>query len=146
MVHVPYRGAAPAVSDAVAGQVKLTISGMPPVVQFLKTGQLKAIAVTSRQRSPVFPDAPALAETKGFEDFDLPLWFGLLARSGTAPAILERLAKAAVTALHDPKLREGLETQAAVPVGNTPAEFGDFIRSESAKYARIVALTGIKAR
>jgi len=146
LVHVPYRGAAPAVSDTVSGHVKLTISGMPPVVQFLKTGQLKAIAVTSKQRSPAFPDAPALIETKGFEDFDFPLWFGLLARSGTSQATLERLAKAAVAALHDPKLRDALETQAAVPVGNTPGEFRDFIRSESAKYAKIVELTGVKTK
>jgi tripartite-type tricarboxylate transporter receptor subunit TctC len=146
LVHVPYRGAAPAVSDAVSGHVKLTIAGMPPVLQLLRSGQLKALAVTSKQRSPAFPSVPALAETKGFEDFDLPLWFGLLARSGTPQPILESLAKAAAAALQDPKVREVLQTQAAVPVGNTPAEFGDFIRSESAKYARIVKLTGVKAK
>jgi tripartite-type tricarboxylate transporter receptor subunit TctC len=146
LVHVPYRGAAPAVSDAVSGHVKLTIAGMPAVLQLLKSGQLKALAVTSKHRSPAFPGVPALAETRGFEDFDLPLWFGLLARSGTAQPILESLAKAAAAALQDPKVREVLQTQAAVPVGNTPAEFGDFIRSESAKYAKIVKLTGVNAK
>ncbi|HEX4556183.1 MAG TPA: tripartite tricarboxylate transporter substrate binding protein [Xanthobacteraceae bacterium] len=146
LVPVPYRGAAPAVSDTVSGHVKLTISGMPPVVPFLKSGHLKAIAVTSKRRSPAFPNTPAIAETRGLEDFDFTLWFGLLARSGTAQPIIDKLAKAAVAALQDGKVREVLETQAAVPVGNTPAEFGAFIRSESAKYAKIVELTGIKTK
>lgn len=144
LVHIPYRGAAPAVQDAVSGHVKLTISGMPPVVPFIKAGTLKAIAVTSKSRSPVFPNVPAMSETKGFEQFDFTNWFGLLARTGTPKPILDKMAKAAVEALRDPKLREVLETQAAVPVGNTPEEFRDFIRAESAKYKKIVELTGVK--
>jgi tripartite-type tricarboxylate transporter receptor subunit TctC len=143
LVHVPYRGAAPAVSDAVSGHVKLTISGMPPVVQFMKAGTLNAIAVTSKQRSPAFPGTPAVAETQGLEDFDFTNWFGLLARAGTAQPVLDQLARAAVDALKESKVREVLESQAAVPVGNTSAEFHEFIRSESAKYAKIVEITGI---
>ena len=143
LVHVPYRGAAPAVTDAVAGQVKLTISGMPPVVPFLKAGRLKAIAVTSRQRSPAFPDVPALAETKGLESFDFTNWFGLLARAGTPQPVLEKLASACAEILKDAKVREVLQNQAAVPVGDTPTEFRDFMRAESAKYAKIVKLTGV---
>jgi tripartite-type tricarboxylate transporter receptor subunit TctC len=146
LVHVPYRGAAPAVSDAVGGQVKLTISGMPPVVQFLHAGKLKAIAVTSKRRSPTFPDIPAMAETTGFEEFDFSNWFGLLGRTGTPQSILDKLAKAAVAALKEPQVRDILVTQAAEPVGNTPAEFRDFIRAESARYAKIVELTGIKVK
>lgn len=143
LVHVPYRGAAPAVTDAVAGQVKLTISGMPPVVPFLKASKLKAIAVTSKRRSPAFPDVPALAETPGLESFDFTNWFGLLARAGTPQPVLDKLAAACAEILKDPKVREVLQTQAAVPVGDTPAEFRDFMREESAKYARIVKLTGV---
>jgi tripartite-type tricarboxylate transporter receptor subunit TctC len=146
LMHVPYRGAAPAVSDTVGGQVKLTISGMPPVVQFLQAGTLKAIAVTSKQRSPSFPNIPAIAETKGFEDFDFTNWFGLLARTGTPQPILDKLAKASVATLQDPQVREVLNTQAAEPIGNAPAEFREFIRAESAKYAKIVELTGIKIK
>ena len=141
LVHVPYRGAAPAITDAVSGQVKLTISGMPPVVPFLQSGALKAIAVASKQRSPLYPDIPAMAETKGFEDFDFTNWFGLLARAGTSPEILDRLQKASVEALKDTQVQEILKNQAAVPVGNTPAEFRDFIHAETAKYARIVEAT-----
>jgi tripartite-type tricarboxylate transporter receptor subunit TctC len=146
LIHVPYRGAAPAVADAIGGQVKLTISGMPPVVPFLQSGALKAIAVTSKQRSPEFPAIPALAETQGFEDFDFTSWFGLLARTGTPQLIVDKLATATVAALKDARVREILTTQAAEPVGGTPAEFHDFIRAEAAKYKRIVDLTGVKMR
>jgi tripartite-type tricarboxylate transporter receptor subunit TctC len=144
LVHVPYRGAAPAVQDAVSGQVKLTISGMPPVVPFLQAGSLKAIAVTSQKRSPIFPRIPAMAETKGFEDFDFTNWFGLLARSGTPQPILNKMAETTVATLQDPAVRDIIHAQAAEVVGNTQVEFGQFIQAESAKYGKIVALTGIK--
>jgi tripartite-type tricarboxylate transporter receptor subunit TctC len=146
LIHVPYRGAGPAVSDAVGGQVKLTISGMPPVVGFLQSRALKAIAVASRQRSPRFPDIPALAETRGFEPFDFTNWFGLLARAGTPAGVLERLHKATHAALQDAQVREILMAQAAEPVGNTPAEFREFIRAEIAKYGKVVELTGVTIR
>jgi tripartite-type tricarboxylate transporter receptor subunit TctC len=141
--HVPYRGAALALQDAVAGQVKLTISGMPPVVPFMNSGSLKAIAVASRQRSPEFPNIPAMAETKGFEDFDFTNWFGLLAPAGTPQPVLDTLYKAAVAALKTPDVRAVLKSQAAEPVGDTPVEFSQFIKDESAKYAKIVAATGV---
>lgn len=144
--HIPYRGAALAVQDAVAGQVKLTISGMPPVVPFLQANALKAIAVASRQRSPQFPDIPAMSETNGFENCDFTNWFGLLARAGTPQPILDRLSTAAVAALQSAVVRETLKTQAAEPVGNSPEEFGRFIREENAKYAKVVALTGLKLK
>jgi tripartite-type tricarboxylate transporter receptor subunit TctC len=146
LVHVPYRGAAPAVTDLVGGQVKLMVAGLPPVAQFLRAGTLKPIAVASGRRSPTFPDIPAMAETAGFEDFDFTNWFGLLARTGTPQSILDRLGKVAVAAVNDAYMRDILMTQAAEPVGNTSAEFRDFIRAESAKYAKIVEFTGIKAQ
>jgi tripartite-type tricarboxylate transporter receptor subunit TctC len=102
--------------------------------------------VTSKARSPKFPNVPALAETSGFEDFDFTNWFGLLARAGTPAPILDRLHKAAVDALRDPRVQEVLKTQAAEPVGNTPAEFREFIRVEAARYAKIIQATGIKAK
>jgi tripartite-type tricarboxylate transporter receptor subunit TctC len=137
LIHVPYRGAGPAVADAVGGQVKLTISGMPPVVGFLQSRALKAIAVASRQRSPRFPDVPALAETRGFEEFDFTNWFGLLARAGTPAIVLQRLHRTTIEALKDAQVREILMAQAAEPVGNTPAEFREFIRAEIAKYGDV---------
>jgi len=146
LAHVPYRGATPAITDAVSGQVKLTISGMPPVVPFLKSRALKAIAVTSKTRSPLFPDIPAMAEVTGFEDIDFTNWFGLLARAGTSPDILDRLQKASVEALKDAHVQEALANQAAVAVGNTPAEFRKFIQLETAKYARIVEITRLELK
>lgn len=142
--HVPYRGAAPAVTDAVAGQVKFTISGMPPVVPFLKAGKLKAIAVTSKQRFPLFPDVPAMSEIKGFEDFDFTNWFGLLAPAGTPQPILDKLQKASVEALRDEQVRKILESQAAIAVGNTSQEFKKFILDEAARYKKIVEITHVK--
>jgi tripartite-type tricarboxylate transporter receptor subunit TctC len=146
LVHIGYRGAAPAVTDAVAGHVKLTISGMPPVVPFLQSGQLKAIGVTTKLRAPMFPNIPAMAETKDFEEFDFSNWFGLFARTGTSTAILDELYKASIEALKDAQVRGVLITQAAEPIGNTPAEFREFIRAEAAKYAKIVKLTGVTVR
>jgi len=146
LVHVPYRGAAPAITDAVGGQVKLTISGMPPVVPFLQSNQLKAIAVTSKQRSPSFPNIPAMAEIPGFAQFDFTNWFGLLAPAGTPPAVLEKLHAAVVDALKDAKVREILVAQAAEPVGNTPQEFSAFIRAESEKYGKVAELAGLKVK
>jgi tripartite-type tricarboxylate transporter receptor subunit TctC len=146
LAPVPYRGAQPAVTDTVAGHVKLTISGMPPVVPFLQSGALKAIAVTSKQRSVIFPNIPALAETPGFEEFDFTNWFSLLARAGTPVSILDRLQQASGEALKDAHVREILTTQAAEPVGNTQAQFREFIRAEVAKYAKSVDLAGVKLR
>lgn len=117
---------------------------MPPVVPFLQAGSLKAIAVTSKQRLPLFPNIPAMAETPGFEDFDFTNWFGLLARAGTPQPILDKIAAAAVAALENPGVRDILNSQAAVPVGDTPAEFGQFMRGEAAKYGKIVKMTGLK--
>lgn len=146
LIHVPYRGAAPAVSDVVGGQVKLTVSGMPPTIQFLQAGTLKAIAVASKRRSPAFPNIPAMAETKGFEDFDFTNWFGLLGRTGTSQAVLDKLAKVCVAALQDSQIRDAFKAQAAEAVGNTPVEFREFIRAESAKYAKVIELTGIRVK
>jgi tripartite-type tricarboxylate transporter receptor subunit TctC len=116
---------------------------MPPVVGFVQSHALKAIAVASRKRSARFPEIPALAETSGFEEFDFTNWFGLLARAGTPAGILDQLYKASSEALQDSQVREILGAQAAEPVGNTPEQFRDFIRAEAAKYAKVVQLTGV---
>ena len=144
--HIPYRGAGPAVQDAVASHVPLTIAGMPPVVPYVKTGTLRAVAVTSAKRSVLFPEIPALAELGGdYREFDLTNWFGLLAPAGTPDVILQSLHTAAVAALADTTVRQRIADQGAEPVGNTPAEFTVFIRAESDKYKRIAAATGVKA-
>ena len=144
LTHVPYRGAGPAVTDAVGGQVNLTISGMPPVVPFLQSGGLKAIAVTSKRRSPTFAAIPSMAETKGFEEFDITNWYGLFARSAVSSIVLERLQKASAEALKDPQVRKIFTTQAAEPVGSTRSEFGDFFRGEVDKYSKLAGSIELK--
>jgi tripartite-type tricarboxylate transporter receptor subunit TctC len=145
LVHVPYKGAAPAVTDAVAGHVKLTILGIPPTVPFVKSGALKLLAVASKQRSTLFPDIPAMAETATFSDFDFTIWIGLLAPAKTPDHILQRLHKASAEALQAPAVRQKFTALGAEPLGNTPEEFRTFISADIAKYARIVKLAGIEA-
>jgi tripartite-type tricarboxylate transporter receptor subunit TctC len=145
--HIPYRGAGPAVADAIAGQVPLTIAGMPPVVPHVKAGTLKAVAVTSARRSALFPDIPTLAEQgPAYRDIDLTNWFGFLAPAGVPESILRRLHAAAIAALAEPVVRQRIADQGAEPVGNTPAEFQAFIAAESEKYRRIAVATGVKAQ
>ena len=145
MKHVAYRGAAPAVQDAVAGHVPITISGMPPVVELIKSGKLRAIAVTSAKRTPRLPDTPVLAELgQEFAALEITNWFGLFAPAGVSENVRQKLHQAAVKALGDPMVRQRIAEQGAEAVGNTPAEFAAFIAAEFAKYARIVKLSGVR--
>jgi len=145
MKHVAYRGAAPAVQDAVAGHVPITILGMPPVVELIKSGKLKAIAVTSAKRSPLLPDTTALAELGSeFGAIDITNWFGFFAPKGISADTRQKLHQAAVNALTDPSVRQRIAEQGAVAVGNTPAEFAAFIAAESDRYARIAKLSGVR--
>jgi tripartite-type tricarboxylate transporter receptor subunit TctC len=145
LLPIVYRGMAQALADTLSGQVALSISGLPPALPFLRSGHLKAIAVTSKRRSPFLPGVPALAETKGLEEFDTVSWYGLLAPKGMPAVLVEKLHLAVVQALKKDKVREILESQAAEPVGNTPDEFSRFIRAEATKYAKIIEVTGLKA-
>ena len=146
MLHIAYKGAAPAVQDAVSGQVMLTISGLPTVMAHIKAGALKPVAVTSAKRAPTFPGVVALAELGDkYRDLDINNWFGFFAPAGVAKDIIEKLRAATVKALSAPLMQERLAQQGAEAVGNSPEEFRAFINAEAAKYARISAVTGIKA-
>ena len=146
MLHIAYKGAAPAVQDAVSGQVMLTISGLPTVMAHIKAGALKPVAVTSAKRAPAFPGVVALAELGDkYRDLDINNWFGFFAPAGVAKDIIEKLRAATVKALSAPLMQERLAQQGAEAVGNSPEEFRAFINAEAAKYARISAVTGIKA-
>lgn len=146
MKHIAYRGAAPAVQDVVAGHVPITISGMPPVVELVRSGKLSAVGVTSAKRSPLLPNTPALAELGSeFAAFDITNWFGFFAPAGLSEEIGQKLHRAAVKALDDPVVRQRIAEQGAEAVGNTAAEFAAFIAAESAKYAQIAKLSGVRA-
>jgi len=144
MVHIPYKGAAPAVIDLLAGHVSLMFDNMSSALPNIKTGRVRAIAVTTLKRSPLLPQLPTISES-GLRGFDISTWFGVFAPAGKPPAIVTRLNTEIVRILHTPDMKERLATLGAEPVGNKPDEFAAFIRSEIPKYARVIKASGAKA-
>ncbi len=144
MVHIPYKGAAPALADLLGGQVSMFFSGMPPAMTHVKSGKLRALAVTTSKRSPAAPDVPTMAEA-GIAGFDISNWFGVFAPAGTPEDILNKLNAEIVKALALPDVKERLAGAGAETVGNTRAEFATFIDKEMAKYAKLARESGAKA-
>jgi tripartite-type tricarboxylate transporter receptor subunit TctC len=145
MVHIPYKGAAPAMTDLLAGQVQLMFDNLANALPNVKAGKLHALAVTTRRRSPAMPDLPTIAES-GLPGFDLSTWFGVMVPAGTPPEIITRLNAEIVRALNANDMRERLEKMGAEPpAGNTPENFAAFIRAEAAKYAKVIKDSGAKA-
>ena len=143
VAHVPYKGAAPALTDLLGGQVSLFFSGMPPAMPHVKSGKLRALAVTTTRRSPAAPDVPTMAEA-GVTGFDISNWFGVFAPAGTPAAVLDRLNAEFVKALALPDVKERLASQGAETVGNSRDEFAAFIKAEAAKYAQLIKVSGAK--
>jgi tripartite-type tricarboxylate transporter receptor subunit TctC len=142
LVHVPYKGVGPMITDMLAGQVRLTISSAVPLSPQVKIGKLRGLAVTGPKRSPSFPDLPAIAETvRGYEVVN---WFGLVAPAGTPEAVVARVNKELNAALLSPALKERLASQGADAVGGTPEDFGRIIRADYAKWGRVVKASGAK--
>ncbi|HYG42782.1 MAG TPA: tripartite tricarboxylate transporter substrate binding protein [Bordetella sp.] len=135
--HVPYRGAAPAMADVLGGQVPLTFDNIITTLPLIEAGKLRALAVSSAQRSPAAPDIPTLAEL-GVKDYDATSWFGLFVPAGTAPDIVSKLGAVAVQAVRTPEVSATLRKVGAEPVGSTPAEFAVFFKEEVAKWAEVV--------
>jgi len=144
MVHVPYKGAAPALADLLGGQVQLMFSTMPPALPHVKDGKLRALAVTSLKRSRATPDLPTVDEA-ALPGFEANTWHGVVVPSGTPAAIVARLNREIVAILHLPDVVERLSAQGAEPVGSTPEEFAAYIRSETLKWAKVVRDSGAKA-
>lgn len=143
IVHVPYKGSGPAVVDLLGGQVQMMFDNLPSSAPQIQAGKLRALAVTSKERSPTLPDVPTMAEA-GVPGYEALSWFGVLAPAGTPDAIVARLQAEIAKALADPAMRERFAELGAVPVGDTPAEFADFIGAETAKWAEVVQSAGIK--
>jgi tripartite-type tricarboxylate transporter receptor subunit TctC len=141
---IPYKGAGQAVADIVAGQVDLFFSGMAPVVPQLQAGSLKAFAVTGDHRAPAAPAVPTLAEL-GYRGFDLSGWFGLFAPSGTPPAVIERLRRAALDALAGVQLRDALALQGVELRPLAGEKLRAFVAAETEKYRRLIGELGITA-
>jgi tripartite-type tricarboxylate transporter receptor subunit TctC len=141
MQHVPYRGAGPAYPDLMTGKVDVMFDNLPGAVEFVKTGKLRALGVTSAQRSFVFPDLPTIGET--IPGFDVTLYYGVSAPKGTPPDIIAVLNKAINAALADPKMRERIAGFGGVPLSVTPAEFGKLVADETVKWEKVVKTIGL---
>jgi len=144
MVHFPYRGSGPALLDMVGGTMDVMFDNLPSSMPQIKAGKLKALAVTSRQRSAAMPDLPTIEEAAGLKGFDATSWFGLLAPAGTPPEVVNRLQQETAKALNVPAIKEKLVAQGAIPSGNTPAEFARHIDAEHKKWAQVVKVSGAK--
>ena len=144
MVHVPYRGAAPAGVDLAAGRVDFFFVSYSSLLPFLQAGKVRVIAVTSPQRLPALPDIPTMAEA-GFAGIALDAWFGLVAPAGTSDAVIDKLNAAFVRAVRDPNVVKQMTEQGAEAVATTPAEFAAFIASETERFGKVVRAVGVKA-
>lgn len=143
MTHIPYRGSAPAVADLMAGQLDLMFDNLPSVIAHIRSGKLRALAVTSPKRSASLPELPTIAEA-GVPGFDATAWFGVMAPTGTPAQAVNRMQQVLARALATPEIRERLLGLGAEGVGNTPEAFGQFIRAETAKWANLVKISGAK--
>ncbi|WP_233167473.1 Bug family tripartite tricarboxylate transporter substrate binding protein [Xylophilus sp. ASV27] len=144
LLHVPYKGTAPALNDVLGGAVPLMFSNLPATLPFLKQGKLVAIGVTEARRSAAAPDIPTLAE-QGIQGVTVTSWYGLMAPKGTPAAVVEQLAKDAAEVLAQPEVRERLKVQGMTDAAMTPAEFSTYIRDETAVWARIIKARNIVA-
>jgi tripartite-type tricarboxylate transporter receptor subunit TctC len=143
VLHVPYRGTGPQLTDLMGGRLEAAAVGAPAVLQFIKTGKLRCIATGTTQRLPQLPDVPTVAE-QGFPGFEMTQWYGLLAPASMAKANVDKLAAAAARAIKEPTALKLLENEAAIAVGSTPAEFAKFIESERQRWKPVIARAKIK--
>ena len=144
MTHIPYTGSAPALLGLVSGQVDVMFDNLPSAMALIKSGKLKAFAVTSAQRSAAMPELPTLEDAGQLKGFEASSWFGLLAPAGTPPEVLSRLQQETAKALNSPDIKEKLQAQGAIPSGNTPQQFAALIDAEIKKWAAVVKASGAR--
>jgi tripartite-type tricarboxylate transporter receptor subunit TctC len=142
MQHVPYRGSAPAMTDMLAGQVQVIFDNMPSVLQHIKSGKLRALAVTTATRSDELPDVPTVAET--VKDYEASAWFGMGVPKGTAGEIIAVLNKAVNEVLGEPLIKQRLSELGAIAMTGTPEDFGKIIQSETDKWEKVVKFAGAR--
>jgi tripartite-type tricarboxylate transporter receptor subunit TctC len=143
IVHVPYRGGAAMLTDLLAGRVQLAFDNLPQILPHVRSGAVRALAVTSSTRSRFAPELPTMVEA-GVPGFDITSWFGLTAPQGTPEPIIARCNAILRAATRDPALLQALEAQGAEPLSMTPAEFGAFLRSERDRYGEIIRVSGAR--
>jgi tripartite-type tricarboxylate transporter receptor subunit TctC len=144
MAHIPYRGSGPALLDLAGGSMDVMFDNLPSAMQLIKSGKLKALAVTSAQRSAALPEMPTVEEAAGLKGFEASSWFGLLAPAGTPADVVSRIQQEVAKSLATPAMKERLATLGAIPSGNTPAQFAALIDAEHKKWAEVVKASGAK--
>jgi len=144
MVHIPYRGSAPVVTDLLAGQVDVMFDNVPNVIQHVRTGKMKALAVSTAKRSPLAPEVPSVDEA-GVPGYDLSVWFGVLAPAGTPRDIIQRLNTEIVKILQSAEVKDRFLKQGVEVQTSTPEQFDAFVRSEVARWAKVIKDAGIRA-
>ena len=144
MVHVPYKGSAPAVTDLLGNQIAIMFDNMPSAIQHVRAGKLRPIAVTTAKRSPELPDVPTIAEA-GVPGYEATSWFGMFAVAGTPKPVLDKLHAALVKVLGQPDVKKKIAEQGGDVVAETPAQFATFIKAETAKWGKVVKESGATA-
>jgi tripartite-type tricarboxylate transporter receptor subunit TctC len=144
LVHVPYKGNAPALNDLIGGQVDMIFSALPPLLPHAKAGKLRILGIGALERHPLAPEVPTIAE-QGLPGYVMGTWYGIFATAGSPADALERLSVEVRKAIGDAKVRETIAAQGADAVSNTPAEFRQFFTAEFARWAKLVKDAGIKA-
>jgi tripartite-type tricarboxylate transporter receptor subunit TctC len=142
IVHVPYRGAAPAISDLLGQQVQMTFLDLPVILPQIRAGALRPIAIGSPQRAATAMEVPTTAEA-GMPDLRIENWYGMVAPAGTPPAVVAALNRTAIEAMHDPAVQEKLAVQGLTLIGDTPEHFRGFIDTETRKWAAVIKDAGI---
>ena len=141
LLHVPYRGAAPALTDLISGQVQVMFDNMPSSIEQIRAGKLRALGVTTAKRSPALPDVPTVADT--VPGYEASAWFGMGAPKGTPPEVVNKLNKAINAALADPNIQARLADLGGIVMAGTPADFGQVIVEETEKWAKVVKAAGV---
>jgi len=143
LTHVPYKGSTPALTDLIGGQVQVMVDNLVTAAPQIKAGRLRALAVTSSQRVPEFPDIPTIAES-GYPGFDVTVWVGFMAPGKTPPAIIETLNREITRILAQPQIKQKVADMGGVTVPMSPAQFNSFVRAEIDKWGVVVKQAGIK--
>jgi tripartite-type tricarboxylate transporter receptor subunit TctC len=139
-VHIPYRGGAPAVTDLMGGQVQVMFDSLPSSIEHIRSGKLRALAVTTTNRSEILPGVPTVAET--LPGYEVSIWYGIVAPKGTPAAIIERLNAAVSAAVADPAVKARLAQLGCEPMPMTAAEFGSLLAAETGKWAKVIRFSG----
>jgi len=144
IVHIPYKGTGPMLTDLLGGQTQATSAGTPPLLPHIKSGKLRVIAVGTPQRVASLPDVPTVAE-QGYPGFETSQWYGIIVPAKTPEAVVAKLATEIAKATKSPEVLERFRSDGTLAVGSTPAEFAEFIKKEQARWGEVVRKSGVKA-